>query len=76
MDAGPRTGIQHPASSIQISSIQHPASSTMTSIGLRELTWMIEGAIQKIRKEHPFLSQLDSARRAGMEIMAPRCCVL
>ncbi len=32
----------------------------MTSIGLRELTWMIEGAIQKIRKEHPFLSQLDT----------------
>ena len=58
---------QEPAASIQhpISSIQSPASSTMTSIGLRELTWMIEGAIQKIRKEHPFLSQLDSASGDG-----------
>lgn len=37
----------------------------MTSIGVRELTWMIEGAIQKIREQHSFLSQLDSASGDG-----------
>jgi dihydroxyacetone kinase-like protein len=37
----------------------------MTSINLRELTWMIEGAIQKIRNGHSLLSQLDSASGDG-----------
>jgi dihydroxyacetone kinase-like protein len=37
----------------------------MTTIGVKELIWMIEGAIQEIRKEHAFLSQLDSASGDG-----------
>jgi dihydroxyacetone kinase-like protein len=37
----------------------------MTSIGVKELVSMIEGAIEKIRKEHASLSQLDSASGDG-----------
>src|SRR5262245_35139369 len=37
----------------------------MTTIGVKELVSMIEGAIQKIRKEHALLSQLDSASGDG-----------
>jgi dihydroxyacetone kinase-like protein len=37
----------------------------MTTIGVKEFIGMIEGVIQKIRKEHPFLSQLDSASGDG-----------
>jgi dihydroxyacetone kinase-like protein len=37
----------------------------MKAVGLKELTWMIEGAINKIREQHSFLSQLDSASGDG-----------
>jgi phosphoenolpyruvate---glycerone phosphotransferase subunit DhaL len=37
----------------------------MTTIGVKELVSMIEGAIQKIKREHPVLSQLDSASGDG-----------
>jgi phosphoenolpyruvate---glycerone phosphotransferase subunit DhaL len=37
----------------------------MTTIGVKELVSMIEGAIQKIKKEHPVLSELDSASGDG-----------
>jgi dihydroxyacetone kinase-like protein len=37
----------------------------MTTIGVKEFICMIEGAVQKIRKEHPLLSQLDSASGDG-----------
>jgi dihydroxyacetone kinase-like protein len=37
----------------------------MTTIGVKEFICMIEGAIQEIRKEHAFLSRLDSASGDG-----------
>ena len=37
----------------------------ITTIGIKEFTSMLEGAIQKIKKEHSFLSQLDSASGDG-----------
>jgi dihydroxyacetone kinase-like protein len=37
----------------------------MTTIGVNEFIGMIEGAIQEIRKEHAFLSRLDSASGDG-----------
>jgi dihydroxyacetone kinase-like protein len=33
----------------------------VTSIGMKELVWMMEGAVEGIRKEHESLSALDSA---------------
>ncbi|PYV39213.1 MAG: dihydroxyacetone kinase subunit L [Acidobacteria bacterium] len=33
----------------------------VTTLGLRELLWMIEGAIEKVKCQHKMLSELDSA---------------
>ena len=53
--------IQHPGRPRLARRGCHGVEKVMTTVGVKEFIWMIEGAIHKVKAQHSLLSQLDSA---------------